>query len=126
MTKKRIVLTALVGTIALAAISVSITLAWYGSSNRLSVNYLDVEMNGENNLKMSLTGEEGSFATSLTDEQLKDPNNDFKFEPVSTMFKSNWMNEQKDMPIFYDSSSSLTPSSGEPDLKSAKTRFKIC
>ena len=123
MDKKRIVLTALVGTIALAAVSVSITLAWYGSSNRLSVNYLDVEMSGENHLKMSLTGEEGTFVESLTDAQLKDPNNDFRFEPVSSMFKSKWMNEQKDMPVFYDSSSSLTPSSGEPDLREAKVGF---
>ena len=116
MNKKRIVLTALVGTVALAAISVSISLAWYGSSNRLSVNYLDVEMNGENHLKMSLTGEEGSFVEKLTDAELKDPNNDFRFEPVSTMCKSNWMDQQKDMPVFYDSSDSLTPSSGLPDL----------
>lgn len=123
MTKKRIVLTALIGTIALAAVSVSITLAWYGSSNRLSVNYLDIEMSGNEHLKMSLTGEEGSFVSSLTDAQLKDPNNDFQFEPVSTMFKSKWMNEQKDMPIFYDSSSSLTPSSGEPDLREARVGF---
>ena len=123
MNKKRIVLTALVGTIALAAISVSITLAWYGSSNRLSVNYLDVEMTGDNHLKMSLTGEEGSFVSDLTETQLKDANNDFQFEPVSSMFKDSWMNEQKDMPDFYDCSSPLTPSSGVPDYKPAKKGF---
>ena len=123
MNKKRIVITALVGTIALAAVSVSISLAWYGSSNRLSVNYLDVEMTGDDHLKLSLTGEEGSFVTSLTDTQLKDPNNEFRFEPVSTMFKSKWMDEQKDMPVFYDSSSSLTPSSGEPELSVAKLGY---
>ena len=123
MDKKRIVLTALVGTVALAAISVSITLAWYGSSNRLNINYLDVEMTGENHLKMSLTGEEGSYVEKLTDAELKNPNNDYRFEPVSSMFKNNWMSEQKDMPIFYDSSDPLTPSSGTPDLHEANKGF---
>ena len=123
MNKKRIVLTALVGTVALAAISVSITLAWYGSSNRLSVNYLDVGIKGDDHLKLSLTNEEGSFVSHLGNEQLKDPNNDYQFEPVSSMFKNNWMNEQKDMPIFYDSSTALTPTSGIPDLKVANKGF---
>ena len=123
MDKKRIVLTALVGTIALAAVSVSITLAWYGSSNRLSVNYLDVGISGDDHLKVSLTNEEGSFVSHLGNEQLKDPNNDAPFEPVSTMFKSNWMNEQKDSPVFYDSSSPLTPSSGVPEYKAASKGY---
>lgn len=123
MDKKRIVITALVGTIALAAVSVSITLAWYGSSNRLSVNYLDVGISGDDHLKVSLTNEESSFVSHLGNEQLKDPNSDFRFEPVSTMFKSNWMNEQKDNPVFYDSSSALTPTSGIPDLKVANKGY---
>lgn len=123
MDKKRIVITALVGTIALAAVSVSITLAWYGSSNRLSVNYLDVGISGDDHLKVSLTNEEGSFVSHLGNEQLKDPNNDFRFEPVSTMFKSNWMNDQKDNPVFYDSSYALTPTSGIPDLKVANKGY---
>ena len=117
MNKRRIVITALVGTIALAAVSVSISLAWYGSSNRLSVNYLDIGISGDDHLKVSLTNEKGSFVSSLSNEQLKDPNKDFQFEPVSTMFKSNWMDEQKDKPVFYDSSYALTPISGVPDLR---------
>ena len=108
MNKRRIVLTALVGTIALAAVSVSISLAWYGSSNRLSVNYLDVGISGDDHLKVSLTNEKDSFVSHLGNEQLKDPDKEFRFEPVSTMFKSNWMNEQKDNPVFYDSSYSST------------------
>ena len=123
MDKKRIVLTALVGTIALAAVSVSITLAWYGSSNRLSVNYLDVGISGDDHLKVSLTNEEGSFVSHLGNEQLKDPNNDAPFEPVSSMFKSKWMDEQKDRPVFYDSSYALTPTSGVPDLRAAEKGY---
>ena len=123
MNKKRIVLTALVGTVALAAISVTITLAWYGSSNRLSVNYLDVGINGDNDLKVSVKNEAGTFVDKLDNQQLNDLDKSFQFEPVSSMFKNNWMDQKKDMPSFYDSSSSLTSSSGEPDLREAKQGF---
>ena len=123
MNKRRIILTALVGTIALAAISITVSLAWYGSSNRLSVNYLDIGIDGDNNLKISTKNEEGTFVDSLNNEQLNDLDKKFQFEPVSSMFKSKWMDEKKDMPSFYDSSSPLTPSSGEPDLKEAKEGF---
>ena len=44
MNKKRILISAMVGTIAFAALSVSLTLAWYGASDRLAISGLDVSV----------------------------------------------------------------------------------
>ena len=124
MTKKRLILTALIGTIAIGTLSASITLAWYGASNLLSVNYFDITIVGNTTLKLSTSKDLDSFREDLTSKQLKeDMEKDFLFEPVSSMYKSNWMDEQKDMPTFYSSPTHLTPSSGIPDLKEATTGF---
>ena len=124
MNKKNIILTAIVGTIALATLSVSITLAWYGASNRLQVNTIDVGIVGNGELKVSTSKESGTFVESLTGEQFKkDLGENFSFEPVSSMCKSRWMEKNEDMPVFYDTSSASTPSSGEPELLKADTGF---
>ena len=46
MNKKRIILTSLIGIGAIAAVSVSLTWAWYASSDRLKINSFDIDMNG--------------------------------------------------------------------------------
>ena len=123
MTKKRIILTSLVGTAALGTLAVSLTLAWYGASNLLSVNTFDMSIAGNTTLKLSLKRDLDSFKEEITDKEFKDEEKQFLFEPVSSMCKDTWMNEQKDMPVFYDCSSYLTPSSGVPDLKVATTGY---
>ena len=120
MTKKRIILTAGVGVVALATISVTLTLAWYGASDSLRVNYFDIGITGDQKLLVSTSPELDSFKESLTSEELKAGlPEDFTFSPVSSMCKSNWMNEEKDMPIFYASPSAYTPYTGIPDLEAA-------
>ena len=51
MNKKRIIASALIGTIALVGLSVSLTPAWYGASDRLNMRSLDVVVAGQTNLK---------------------------------------------------------------------------
>ena len=117
MNKKNIILTAIVGTIALATLSVSITLAWYGASNRLQINTIDVGIVGNGDLKVSTSTDVDSFVESLNNESFKDSiGENFAFEPVSSMYKNRWMDIKNDVPLFYDTSSASTPTSGEPEL----------
>ncbi|MCQ2800938.1 MAG: hypothetical protein MJ216_03180 [Bacilli bacterium] len=124
MTKKRIILTSALGIVAIATLTTSITIAWYGASNQLGINTFDIGIVGSNNLKISTKTDLDSFRENITNQELLDEiGKRFLLEPVSAMCKNTWMDEQKDMPVFYDCSSSLTPSSGIPDLKVATTGF---
>ena len=113
MNKKKIITSAAIGTIALVGLSVSLTLAWYGASDRLNMRSLDVVVAGQTNLKISTSPEESTFVSDL---DLTPDREEFVFVPVSSMNKKAWMDEKSDTPKFYDSSSSLVPSSGEPAL----------
>ncbi len=114
MNKKRIILSALVGTIALTALSISISLAWYASSNALSVSSIDVRITSSHHLKISTSTEETSFVSDLAYEDLNKLENDFLFAPVSTMYREKWMSQFDDTPRFYDCSNYLTTSDGVP------------
>ncbi len=124
MTKKRIILTSLIGTVAIATLATSITLAWYGASNMLNINTFEIGIVGNPTLKLSTKTDIDSFREEITNEQLKEEiGKDFLLEPVSSMYRNSWMDDNKDMPVFYDCSSYLTPSSGIPDKKIATTGF---
>ena len=121
MDKRRIIISALVGTIALTTLSISISLAWYGARDRLNVDNLEINVSTKGNLKISKTGQEGSFVADLANEDFNDIGDDFLFAPVSTMCKSEWMNDEvrKTTPIFYDSSAKNVFSDGTPHLEEA-------
>ena len=90
MTKKRIVLTSLVSAIALGTLAVSLTLAWYGASNLLNVNYFDITIVGTTTLKISTSTDIDSFREDISDEELKQElQKNFLFEPVSSMCRNN-------------------------------------
>lgn len=104
MTKKRIILTSAISTVALGTLAVSLTLAWYGASNLLSINTFDISLAGNTTLKISTRRDDlNSYREEITDRELKDEMpKSFLFEPVSSMKKEVWMNESYDMPVFYD------------------------
>ena len=117
MNKKRIFISALVGTIALAALSVSLTLAWYGASDRVGISGLDIDVYSTANLKISTTTKPEDFKDELKKDQLMgEGEKDIVFTPVSSMLKDSWFNKEgkKDTPLFYDSSFSMITSDGEP------------
>ena len=120
MNKKRIITSAAIGTIALVGLSVSLTLAWYGASDRLNMRSLDVVVAGQTNLKISDSSELSTFVSDL---DLSPVEKEFVFVPVSSMNKKSWMATQSHNPVFYDCSSSLVPSSGEPNLEIAEYGF---
>ena len=113
MNKKRIIVSAMVGTIALSALSLSISLAWYASSARLQVESIDISIKGDAHLLVSTSEERDSFKESLTKEDLNAVD---KFIPISSMYRNTWMEEKKELPVFYDTSSPVVPSSGVPNL----------
>lgn len=125
MNKKRIIVTSLVGTIALAALSVSISLAWYAASDRLGVQPLEVSMQTNADLKISTSSKLDTFVSDLTNEDLnKDMGEDFLFAPTSSMYKDLWMGEKGSKPVFYDSSNShMTDANGRPALEQSKFGF---
>ena len=124
MNKKRIIVTALVGTIALAALSVSISLAWYGASDRLGVQPLNVSMSTNVNLRISTSDKPETFVSDLTNNDLNNLGKKFFFAPTSSMYKDRWMSQDADAPVFYDSSSShMIDYDGNPTIEESKYGF---
>ena len=120
MNKKRIITSAAIGTIALVGLSVSLTLAWYGASDRLNMRSLDVVVAGQTELKIS---ESKDIDTFVNDLDLSPEQAEFSFVPVSSMNKKVWMENKGKTPMFVDSSSPRVPSSGEPHLEEATYGF---
>ena len=120
MNKKRIITSAAIGTIALVGLSVSLTLAWYGASDRLNMRSLDVVVAGQTNLKISESKDPETFVSDL---DLSPEQDKFVFVPVSSMFKKTWMDQMSDTPEFYDCSNALVPSSGEPKAEQTTYGF---
>ena len=123
MNKRKIIISTLTGTIALAALSISLTLAWYGASDRLNVENLEVSVLAKGNLKISTSPNIESFVEELNNDDLNDLGEDFLFAPVSTMHKRSWMDQKADVPEFYDSAAKQVLSSGEPYLEKAEFGF---
>lgn len=104
----------MVATVALSALSLSITLAWYASSDRLNISAFEIGINASHNLLISTTGEEGTFKERLEKDELMGVD---LFVPASSMHKNIWMDELSDTPMFYDNSFYNVPSTGIPQLK---------
>ena len=117
MTKKRILVSALIGTIALAGLSVSLTLAWYGASDRLSVRPIFVDVAGDIDVKISTSPNINTFS----DKVELTPSKEFVFAPVSTLGRTDWTH--KNIPEFYDSSFSYASTSGEPWVERTMNGF---
>ena len=70
MNKKRFLMFSAIGVMALNVMSLSISLAWYAASDRLSVENLEINIAAKGSLKISKTGEEDSYVTDLKNEDL--------------------------------------------------------
>lgn len=109
MKKKRIVIAALTGTIAISALSISLSLAWYAGASRVSISTIDVNINTDHNLYIA-TEKDGNYTSNIA----IDDENAFSFYPVSSMYNSEWVAEKSaSIPLFYDCSDSNVPWDGE-------------
>ena len=117
MNKRKIIISTLTGTIALAALSISLSLAWYGANDRLNVENLEVGVSGKGNLKISFSSERDTFVEGIVDEEK------IEFSPVSSMYKNTWIDAKAEKPVFYESAYKHVLSSGEPYLEQAEFGF---
>lgn len=98
MNYRKVIITSLVGSIGLAVLSLSLSIAWYNSSENLYLDTLIISVSGEQQLRISTSGEEGTFVESVEYKLENDPkdntlNDAGLFQPVSSMFKSNWLED---------------------------------
>ena len=110
MKKNRLILALLLLTTTLSAVSVSLSLAWYSASTRASINYVEIELNADKNLKISTSEDIDSFKEELTYEDLKMDTGVFK--PISSLYRDTWMSNYQAYPDFFDSSFSYMSPTG--------------
>ncbi len=120
MNKRKLVISLILGTIALSVIGLSASLAWYASSDRLLVNTIDLDLRTDESvgLYISTRPEEEYFKESLDKSELNEVK---EFIPASSMFHDKWVNEKKDVPEFYEFTEHDT--SGEPQFKPKSDGF---
>ena len=100
MNKRRLVISLILGTVALSVISLSASLAWYASSDRLLINTIDLDLRTDESvgLYISTKIDKDSFKDRL---KTADLNKVKEFAPTSSMFHDNWINTKNDVPEFY-------------------------
>ena len=109
MKRKTIILSTLVGIIALSVASVGVSIAWYQASNILNVDNIVVQIEGDRKLQFSTSYDE-SWTTAEKEEHFKatltDSDGDLDvpsiYSPVSSMYSSNWVNKRSEKPTYYD------------------------
>ena len=105
MNFRKVIITSLVGSIGIAVLSLSLSIAWFATSENLYLDTLEIKVSGEQQLLISTSGEEDTFVESLK-YRIEDQDNDLNdvglFQPVSSMFKSEWLEDDlKTEPEFY-------------------------
>ena len=118
MKSKKIIIASLVGSIGVAVLSLSLSLAWYNTSENLYLDTLNISVTGEKSILISTSGEEGTFVESVQFKK-NEEKNDLKdaglFSPVSSMFKSRWIeDDSKNEPELYVYSNSAVNLKYEP------------
>lgn len=101
MNKRKLVISLILGTVALSVISLSASLAWYASSDRLQVNSIDLDLRTDESvgLYIGTSTNEEAFKEKLSNEDLNEVK---QFAPTSSMFHNHWLDAKKDMPEFYN------------------------
>ena len=105
MNYKRSIIAGLVGSIGVAVLGLSFSFAWYGTSENLYIDTLNIRVSGTQELKISTSPELSTFKETVK-YKLGEEDNDLmdvgQFRPVSSMFKSNWLEDDlKTEPEFY-------------------------
>ena len=119
MQRNKIIIAAIISTVALSATGISLSLAWYASSDRLLVNTIDIDLRTDAHLLISTSPEKETFKESLTQKELNEVK---EFIPTSSMNQSSWMNDKSEVPLFYDTSSDIAPM-GIPQLQVSDKGF---
>ncbi len=100
MKLSKITLAALLGIIALNVTTVSMSIAWYASSANVTIDAIELEIDGERDLKIA-TKVDGDYVDHLDEANL---NPVTYYAPVTSAHSSTWMNQKATSPTFYDDS----------------------
>ena len=100
MKKSKLILTMYIGVITLAVASVSMSVAWFATSNRLFVNGINISLDTDRGLEISESIDK-DYGDSVTHSD-KDANG--VFIPLTSAHSKTWTSIKKDSPIFYDES----------------------
>ena len=97
MRKDRLIISFYVGAIALSVATLSMSLAWYASSNRLRIESVIISIDCERQLAISTDPDHG-YKHSLSND---DFNDNLLFSPV-TSAHNEWFELKSPTPVFYD------------------------
>lgn len=118
---RKLILGMLVASTALSAGAISFSLAWYNASTRLSVRYIQLDIDADRELQIKPVQEESTeYVSELSKEDLHYVT---AFDAVSTMFEDNWNSESAVDPQFYSYKSFFVPESGRPYLETMHEGF---
>lgn len=98
MKKEKLILSFYVGMVALGVASLSMSVAWYATSSRLFINSIDISIDADRLLEISL--EKDSGYTDHIEQSQFDVKGDFI--PLTSAYSSTWISSKADMPLFYD------------------------
>lgn len=129
MNFKKLVISSLVGSIGIAVLSLSLSIAWFNTSENLYLDTLVISVSGEQQLRISTSGDDGTFVESVEYKLENDPADNTLidaglFQPVSSMFKSDWLeDDSKIEPELYIYTNSLVNEDSEPHHEAATWGF---
>ena len=118
--KRRLTIATFLGVISLGITSLSFSIAWYASSAQLDIDGLNITVDAEKEIKISTSADIESFKSKLTYSELEKVG---KFDPCSSMYKSDWMSRKLGRPEFYRYDMPVTDSTGTPHYIAANKGF---
>ena len=106
MNKRRLIISSMVAATALIAVSLSFSIAWYSSGDRLAISSVDISLKTDPLLKVSTSNELSTFVDEidLSSDEYEEESEKFLFKPVSSMYRDDWLNSNAREPVFYDCS----------------------
>lgn len=111
MKRSSLILSLLVGMVALLTFSLGTSIAWYVSSRNLEIEEIEIKTKSTRLLKISTSSDLSSFQDELTSKDLNEVN---RFIPVTSMYSSRWLEKKADNPQFLASYPDLVKPDGEP------------
>ena len=98
MKKSKLILSFYVGVIAVGVATLSMSVAWYASADRVVLDGIEMTIDSDRDLFIS-TSRDGEYVESLDKSDL---NQISTFFPVTSAYSSTWMATKSDKPVFYD------------------------
>ena len=103
----------------MAVASVSMSVAWFATSRILYVNSINITIDTDRDLKISVSKDDG-YVEHIDHTEVEATG---AFMPVTSAHSSLWTSEKKDSPIFYDESSANDAEVFAPTYRPVKEGF---